>query len=92
MCHRCGRSADGERVGFRAICEGCGAYLHACLNCAHHDRDSYRECRAAATTEFVGDKEKANFCEEFRPRSAGGAETGKKSRRDIEKLFEGGSS
>jgi len=87
-CHKCGRTREPGKVGFRAVCE-CGAYLHCCLNCRHHDASSYHECRASATTEYVSDKEKANLCEEFdfvRGRSGGGST---KSRADIEKLFPG---
>ena len=88
-CHECGREAAEERIGFRATCDGCGAFLHVCLNCGHHDRQAYHECRASSTTEFVSDKAKYNFCEEFRPSSGGegGPSSGKKSRKDIEKLF-----
>lgn len=93
-CSGCGREAEEERIGFRAMCDGCGAFLHACLNCGHHDRQAYHECRAAATAEYVSDKAKYNFCEEFRAaaRDGGGASPSRKSRADIEKLFPPGGS
>ena len=63
--------------------------MHACLNCRHHDPAAHHECRASATAEYVADKEKFNYCEEFayRAGSPGGAATGRKSRAEIEKLF-----
>ena len=87
-CHHCGAVTAKERVEFRALCDGCGAYVHVCLNCAHYDRQAYHECRASATVEYVSDKEKSNFCEEFVPAGAGG-DAPKKPRKDIEKMFPG---
>jgi len=68
-CFGCGRSvaiASGERVGFRDECGHCGADLHVCCNCAHHDPAAYNECRESSA-ERVGDRERANRCEWFRP-------------------------
>ena len=88
-CHRCGRELGPGRVEFRAVCAGCGDYLHCCLNCRHYDPVAYHECRASATAEYSGDKEKANYCEEFSfapPQSSPGPG---KTRSDAEKLFRG---
>ena len=49
-------------------CSACKADLHVCLMCREHDpsvSDGCREDRA----DFVLDKEKANFCDYFKPRS-----------------------
>lgn len=87
-CGKCGTEPATSKSEFRAVCDKCGAFLHVCLNCDHHDRQSYRECRASATAEAVGDKDKYNFCEEFRPASSGNnSSEPKKSRADIERLF-----
>ena len=64
--------ASGERVGFRDACEGCGADLHVCRNCAHHDPSAYNECREPGT-ERVSDRERANRCEWFAPGAGGDA-------------------
>jgi hypothetical protein len=61
--------AAGERVGFRDACDHCGADLHVCLNCSHHDRSAYNECREASA-ERVADRDRANRCEWFRPKDA----------------------
>ena len=48
----------------KEFCEECSAYLHCCLNCRFHDPSVHNEC-AIPTTDWVGDKEGANFCDEF---------------------------
>lgn len=80
-CHACGRSvplAAGERVAFRDACEGCGADLHACRNCAHYDPGAYNACREPRA-ERVLDKERANRCDAFAP---GAARPGAGARRE----------
>lgn len=74
-CHACGRPSDlaaGARVGFRDVCEGCGADLHACRNCAHYDPGAYNACREPRA-ERVLDKDRANRCDEFAPAAGSGA-------------------
>ncbi len=68
-CHACATAvalASGERVGFRDACSSCGADLHACRNCAHHDPQAAHGCRETQA-EPVQDAERANRCEWFRP-------------------------
>jgi hypothetical protein len=70
-CGACGTAiefASGERVGFRDTCPHCHGDLHACRNCAHHDPGAYNECREP-NAERVADRERANRCEWFAPRS-----------------------
>ena len=77
-CFACGRAvevASGERVGFRDECERCGADLHVCRNCAHHDPAAYNECRESSA-ERVDDRERANRCEWFRPGTADARDRG----------------
>ena len=90
-CHGCAATIDvaaDERVGFRAECDGCGADLHVCLNCAHHDPSAYNECREP-NAERVSDRDRANRCDYFAPGS--GAAAGKPSAGDpkatLEALF-----
>jgi hypothetical protein len=70
--------ASGERVGFRDACPGCGADLHVCRACAHHDPGAYNGCREPGA-ERVADPDRANRCEWFQPGS--GAEAGADDRR-----------
>jgi hypothetical protein len=69
-CFHCGRAiAVDERGGFRDRCPGCDRPQHACLNCAHHDPAYHNQCRETQA-DLVADKDRANFCEYFRPRAA----------------------
>ena len=92
QCFACGAApplASGERIGFRDCCEACGADLHACRNCAHHDPSAYNECRESSA-ERVGDRERNNRCDYFTPGdrdSAGGSERPGGARDTLEALF-----
>jgi len=86
-CYKCGKAAGEGRVEFRALCPGCSAYLHCCLNCRLYDPAIHHECRASATTEYCPVKDKGNFCEEFVPGSGSATSVKTKSRAEIEKLF-----
>ena len=69
QCTSCRRELalrSAERIGFRDAC-ACGADLHVCRNCAHHDPSVYNECRETSA-ERVGDRDRANRCEWFVPR------------------------
>jgi hypothetical protein len=65
--------ASGESVGFRASCDACGADLHACRNCAHHDPAAYNQCRES-NAERVLDSERGNRCDYFTPGSGRGGD------------------
>ncbi len=62
--------------------------MHVCLACAQYDPAAHHECRASATAEYVADKAKFNYCEEFAFRS-GAKGTPGLSRQDADKLFPG---
>ncbi len=91
-CFGCGAEVEiaaGERIGFRDTCEACGADLHVCRNCAHHDPSAHNECREP-NAEWVADRERANRCDWFAPgEGQGGArEQGRtKARATLESLF-----
>ncbi len=70
ICWHCGRAiAIEERVGFRDRCPGCDRPIHVCRACAHHDPAYHNQCRETQAA-MVADKDRANFCEYFRPRAA----------------------
>jgi hypothetical protein len=76
-CFACNATPDlgpGGRVGFRDTCGTCGADLHTCRNCAHHDPSAHNQCREPQA-EWVADRERANRCDWFAPgdAQAGGA-------------------
>lgn len=65
-CQRCGTAWTGvNQPSSRKICEGCGAYLHTCLNCHHFDAGVSSACKLT-TTMYVGPRDAPNYCEEFR--------------------------
>ena len=71
-CSRCGRSLDVSKPSRRDTCPGCGADLHACVQCAFYAPGLYNDCREPRA-ERVVDKERANFCDWFRPSDRGPA-------------------
>ena len=72
-CFHCGREiVFKDRVGFRDECPQCDRPLHACLNCGFYDPTYNNQCRETQA-ERVVDKNRANFCEYFRPRTAAAA-------------------
>jgi hypothetical protein len=76
-CAACGAGVEltsGERIGFRDECPRCRADLHSCRNCAHHDVGAYNECREPGT-ERVADRERANRCDWFTPRTSAASAT-----------------
>ncbi len=89
-CNLCGHVTDLQTIGFKAVCQGCGEYLHTCVQCRLYDAGGDR-CRSM-TTEPVRDRGGNNYCEEFRP---GGVEEVSGGARkhggaaDFEKLFGG---
>lgn len=83
-CAACDREialASGERVAFRDLCPGCGAELHACRHCRHHDPAAAHGCREPRA-DPVRDPERANRCEWFAPGEGGGAARAREARAD----------
>lgn len=64
-CAFCGLEIEIEgRVGRRDECPQCKRDLHACLQCRFYDRSYHNQCRESQA-EYVGDKERSNFCDYF---------------------------
>jgi len=55
-------------VGFRAECHQCRNDVHVCKNCDFYDPKVYNECRETSA-EVVRERDRANYCEYFQPRS-----------------------
>jgi hypothetical protein len=73
-CHQCGEpweGTPGAQPGRNETCAKCGADLHCCLNCKLYDASAHNQC-LSRTTEFVKDKDRRNFCDEFEFASKGG--------------------
>ncbi len=67
-CHRCGASlaALSLPLSRRDLCPECSVELHVCRMCEFHDPAVPKQCREEDAEE-VTDKERANFCDWFRP-------------------------
>jgi len=64
-CYKCGAVWNGfGKPRARQVCEGCGSYLHICLNCHHFDRKISNSCKLSTTT-FIRSRDSLNYCEEF---------------------------
>ena len=89
-CARCGNTVPivGNQVGRRDLCPGCGAELHACIQCRHYDLTVAKQCKEPFA-EVPSDKEDANFCEFFQIGEGGlSARAGKEKLVDLaEALF-----
>jgi hypothetical protein len=65
-CYQCGAEHKEKFVETRGACPKCQAYLHCCRNCMLYDEWGSNKCRSSST-EWVPDREKYNFCDEFKP-------------------------
>ena len=64
-CHKCGAELENKpKPGFRDTCIKCLAPIHCCLNCSLFEDNKPNKC-VSSTTDWVPDREKGNFCEEF---------------------------
>jgi hypothetical protein len=67
ICYKCSAElADQATIGFNAVCDSCGSYLHCCRQCRLLNTKTGR-C-TSSTTDAVRDLEDRNYCEEFQPR------------------------
>ena len=67
LCWKCGKDV-GELpypVPFRAECPACASALHCCKNCKYYSPGKPNDCIVPGT-EFVSDRERVNFCEEYK--------------------------
>ena len=67
-CFRCGTSLDQLSLPLsrRDECPKCSIHLHVCMMCRFFDAQAPKQCREDDAEE-VFEKEKANFCEWFKP-------------------------
>lgn len=68
VCFRCGESLASLTLPFsrRDLCPGCSVHVHVCRMCDCFDPGVPGQCREDDAEE-VHDKERANFCDWFRP-------------------------
>ncbi len=66
MCWKCKENIKvSEPVSRSAECPVCHADLHSCRNCTFYSPGSHYDCHETVD-ELVKDKEKANFCDNFK--------------------------
>jgi hypothetical protein len=69
VCWKCGTSLADLTLPVRRLeeCRKCGAELHVCKLCEWYSLTVAKHCREPIAEE-VKDKERANFCDYFKPR------------------------
>jgi len=66
-CFKCGQELPARELIFRGtVCEQCGSDLRVCKNCGFYLPGAHWDCRETIP-EAVREKDRANFCEYFRP-------------------------
>ena len=91
-CWHCGGSlaALSLPLSRRDECPHCRAELHVCRMCTHFAADIARRCREDDAEE-VKEKQRANFCDYFKPSAAAfsgsGAAAGAEARAQLDNLF-----
>lgn len=68
-CFKCSGPLLSDGLSRRDTCPKCKQDIKCCRNCDFYERGSYNECREPQA-ERVLDKETANMCDYFRPRSS----------------------
>src|SRR5262249_21236790 len=62
LCHHCKAEIKVQGKVFRSEeCPSCGYDVYCCLNCSNYDPSAHNRCREPLS-EWVSDREKANFC------------------------------
>jgi hypothetical protein len=70
VCWKCGASLKELSLPLRRLdeCRQCHAELHVCKLCEWYNTEVAKHCRETVAEE-VKDKERANFCDYFKPRA-----------------------
>lgn len=69
VCWKCGASLAYLSLPLARVdlCKACNAELHVCKLCEFYDTSKAHHCREPIAEE-VRDKERANFCDYFKPK------------------------
>jgi hypothetical protein len=95
VCWKCGASLADLSLPLRRLdeCPQCHAELHVCKMCEWYSISVAKHCRETVAEE-VKDKERANFCDYFKPRpgaySAANLDAAAKAQSELDGLFSGG--
>jgi len=91
LCAFCSKEIDIEgKIGRTDTCPHCGADLYCCVQCEFYDQFAHNKCKEP-DSEWVADREKANFCDFFRFKGKveAGSDRSKEAKRKLEELFGG---
>lgn len=94
VCWKCGGSLADYTLPLRRLeeCRKCGAELHVCKLCEWYSTAVAKHCREPIAEE-VKDKERANFCDYFKPRpdaySNAGVTEAAQAKSELDALFGG---
>jgi hypothetical protein len=94
ICWKCGSSLEALSLPLQRLdeCKQCGAELHVCKLCEWYSISVAKHCREPIAEE-VKDKERANFCDYFKPRpdaySSAPQADAAKAKSELEALFGG---
>jgi hypothetical protein len=94
VCWKCGASLAELSLPLRRLdeCKKCGAELHVCKLCEWYSIAVAKHCREPIAEE-VKDKERANFCDYFKPKpgaySIAGTADAAQSKAALDALFGG---
>lgn len=91
VCWKCGASLAELTLPLRRLeeCRQCHAELHVCRMCEWYSVSVAKHCRETVAEE-VKDKERANFCDYFKPRAGAFQavdDQAVKARGDLDALF-----
>jgi len=68
-CWSCKEEIEIEdKVTRQTLCPNCESPVKCCFNCLHYNKEAFHQCNESAIAEWVRYKEKANFCEYYKPR------------------------
>jgi uncharacterized protein YciW len=94
VCWKCGSSLEDLSLPLRRLdeCRKCSAELHVCKLCEFYSVTVAKHCRETVAEE-VKDKERANFCDYFKPQpnaySTAGQDAASKAKADLAAIFGG---
>jgi hypothetical protein len=86
-CYKCKTEIDinEKKISFHSTCDICGEDLHICKNCKYYSPGKPNDCIVPNTLP-IKDRERYNFCEDFKP-SSNNIETFKSKKEISKKLF-----
>jgi hypothetical protein len=94
VCWKCGASLEALSLPLQRLdeCKQCHAELHVCKLCEWYSTSVAKHCREPIAEE-VKDKERANFCDYFKPRADAftpPTDEAARATSELESLFGGG--